>query len=189
MNRTIVASILLFCVGCNRMNDEPREIRINTPEGEVVSHVGKMEPTPQAVTIVEGDGLLYLQSLGDDSPVFVSYYVPDVKEPGLKDYDAAFRAWQLDESPPFSDQQVIELIGGYLGNKLTTDLDMEWVTVTDEFGTDYAVRSKKAEVMSFPFSSVQKRIENHQYDFVHGVYHTIKERLGSGEYKTREAKE
>ena len=42
--------------------------------------------------------------------------------------------------------------------------------VTDQDGTDYAVRAKKFEVMSFPFSSVEKRVERNQYDFMVGIY-------------------
>ena len=64
---------------------------------------------------------------------------------------------------------------------------MEWVTVTDEYGTDYAVRSTKVELMSFPFSTVFKRIEDKKHDFVQGVYYTIKEMLTNGEYKVRDS--
>lgn len=188
MNRTIVAALLLFCLGCDRMNDKSREIRINTPEGEVVAHNTQREPTPQTIVVVDGKDLAKLQSLDQGGPAFVSHYLPNVKEPGLKDYDTAFRAWQLDKAPPYSDQEVIDLIGGYLGNKCVADFGMEWVTVSDDLGTNYAVRSTKVEVMSFPFSSVKKRIENRQYDFLHGIYYSTKELLASGDYKTRETK-
>jgi hypothetical protein len=43
--------------------------------------------------------------------------------------------------------------------------------------------------MSFPFSTVFKRIEDKEYDFVHGVYYTVKEMLTNGEYKVREPKQ
>ena len=170
------------------MADEPHEIRIETPDGEVVAHDTNVDATPQTVTVVDGDDLAWLQSLDDGGPQFVSHYLPDVAEPSLKDYDAAFRAWQLDESSQYTDKQVIQLVGGYLGNKCVADFDMEWVTVTDEFGTDYAVRSTRVEVMSFPLSTVLKRIEDKQYDFVHGVYYAVKEMLTNGEYKVREPK-
>ena len=189
MMRVFAAAVLLLPIGCNSMTDEPREVRIDTPDGEVIAHETNAEATPQTITVVDGDDLAWLQSLDDAGPQFVSHYVPDVTEPGLKDYDAAFRAWQLDESSPYTDQQVLQLVGGYLGNKLVADLDMEWVTVTDEYGTDYAVRSTEVDVTSYPFSTVLKRIEDEQYDFVHGVYHTIKAMLENGEYKTREPNE
>lgn len=188
MTRFFSITVLLLTLGCNPVADEPHEIRIETPDGEVVAHDTNVDATPQTVTVIGGDELAWLQSLDDGGPQFVSHYLPDVTEPSLKDYDAAFRAWQLDESSEYTDQQVIQLVGGYLGNKCVDDFDMEWVTVTDEFGTDYAVRSTRVEVMSFPFSTVLKRIEDKKYDFVHGVYYTIKEMLTNGEYKVREPK-
>ncbi len=188
MTRYLAITVLLFTTGCDRVTDEPLEIRINTPDGDVIAHDMNVEATPQTITVIGGDDLAWLESLDNDGPKFVSRYAPDVKEPSLKDYDAAFRAWQLDDSPPYSDQQVIQLIGGYLGNKCVADFHMEWVTVTDGYGTDYAVRSTKVEVMSFPFSTVLKRIEDEKFDFVHGVYYTIKEMLTNGQYKVREPK-
>ena len=41
-------------------------------------------------------------------------------------------------------------------------------------------------MMRFPFSTVLKRIDDKKYDFVHGVYYTIKEMLSNGKYKLRE---
>ncbi|WP_404307569.1 DUF3806 domain-containing protein [Neorhodopirellula lusitana] len=168
------------------MTNEPHEIKIDTPDGQVIAHDSTVEPTPQAVTAVAGDDLAWLKSLGSDGSQFVSAYIPAAKDPALKDYDAAFRAWQRDPSPQYDDQQVIQIIGGYLGNRCVTDFDMEWVTVADEYGTDYAVRSAKVEVLSFPFSTVLKRVEDKKYDFVHGVYYTVKEMLANGEYKVRQ---
>lgn len=167
------------------MAEERREIRIDTPEGEVIAHNMNVEETPQAITVVVGDELLWLQSLIDAAPQFVSHYLPEVIEPSLKDYDAAFRRWQLDPSRQYTDEEVIQVVGGYLGNKCIADFDMEWVTVTDEYGTDYAVSSTHVELMSFPFSTVLKRIEDKQYDFVHGVYYAVKDMLANGKCKVR----
>jgi len=172
--------------GDERMTEEPREIRIETPEGEVVAHESPVEDTPQTISAVLGDELEWLQSLGEFGPQFVAHYVPTVTEPDLQDYDAAFHAWQSDSEPPFTDEQVIQILGGYLGNRCIADFDMEWVTVTDEYGTDYAIRSTEVEVMSFPFDTVLKRIEEGEHAFVHGVYYTLKDVLASGDYKARE---
>jgi len=43
----------------------------------------------------------------------------------------------------------------------------------------------KSEVMSFPFSSVIKRIESNQYDFMEGVYRVVGQAIASGEAKPR----
>src|SRR5690606_18935552 len=116
------------------------------------------------------------------SKLFVSYYLPDIKSPVLKDYDKAFRLWQLSATKQYTDDQVVELLGAYLGQKFVNDLDMEWVEITDEYGTDYAVRGKVKEITSFPFSTVFKRVEDNEYDFLYGVYHTVKAMLGESDY-------
>ena len=77
------------------------------------------------------------------------------------------------------------MLGAFLGNKLVKDFDMEWVVVTDMYGTDFAVRGKKVEVMSFPFSSVAKRIESHQFDFMNGVYFAVKNAVENENVKAR----
>src|SRR5579871_5835151 len=115
MMRYFCITALLLSTGCNRMADGPHEIRIDTPEGEVIAHNTNVEPAPQTITVVNGEDLARLRSLGDDGPQFVSHYFTTITHPDLKDCDAAFRAWQLDASPPYTDQQVIQIIGGYLG--------------------------------------------------------------------------
>ncbi len=186
MTRFASVTVVLLFAGCGHVTEDPQKITINTPDGQVTAHRAMVQPTPQTITVVVGDELAWLQSLGKDGPRFVAHYVPGAVEPTLKDYDHAFRAWQSDRSPSFDDQQVIQIVGAYLGNKLVAELEMEWVTVSDEYGTDYAVRSHKVEVMSFPFSTVRRRIEDEEYDFVHGVYYTTKEMLTNREAKVRE---
>ena len=99
--------------------------------------------------------------------------------------DEAFRAWQLESSRHHSEQEVENLVGAYLGQRLAKDLDMEWVSVTDEYGTDYAVRSRKYEVMSFPFAVVSKRIQDSKYDFLVAVYHAVEHTLKESDHMPR----
>ncbi len=108
-----------------------------------------------------------------------------MSDPSLRDFDEAFRLWQNEDAPRYTERQVIDILGAYLGSRLAVDFGMEWVKVTDQDGTDYAVRAKTVEVMSFPFSSVAKRIENKQYGFMAGVYHTVQHTVTSGNYKAR----
>ena len=163
------------------MSDEPEEITIETPDGEVTTKRTTVDEVAQAVAVVEGEDLQWLEELAEHGPAFVKTYLPLVIEPELKDYDAAFHAWQNDPSRLYTDDDVIHIVGGYLGNKLITDFDMQWVTVTDEYGTDYAVQGKQLEVMCFAFSTVAKRIENNEHDFVYGVYYALKNVMEEGE--------
>ena len=78
------------------------------------------------------------------------------------------------------------MLGAALGEKMVADLDMEWVVVSDQFGTDYGVRSRKSEVMAFPFSSVQKRVGRNEYDFLIGIYHSVQSLIESGESRPQQ---
>ena len=158
---------------------------LQTPNGPVTATMETVEPTPQKTVIASSRQLLTIDALASQATGFVAAYRPGVSSPSLKDFDEAFRLWQKEKRRRYTEQQVVQMLGAYLGNQLVADFQMEWVMVTDQYGTDYAVRSKKYEVMSFPFSSVVKRIENNQYEFMVGVYHTVQDTIASGNYKTR----
>lgn len=177
--------LLLASIGCSHRPTNGTPVNIETPDGTVTAHKTTVEPVPQQISVVRGEDLQRLQSLAQLGPDFVAAYLPGITNPDLKDYDRAFRAWQISDSPGHTSAQVTEILGGYLGNKCVNELELEWVTVTDEFGTEYGVRSKTVEVMAFPFSTVRKRIERNEFDFLYGVYHTIKHTIETGDYETR----
>lgn len=158
---------------------------IETPTGSVSVTKETVNPAPQNIVMVSPTQNREIDRLAAMLPNFVATYRPRVLKPTLKDVDEAFRVWQTEKKRHYTQQQVVEILGAYLGNKLASDFQMEWVLVTDSYGTDFAVRGKKQEVMSFPFSSVSKRIQNKEYDFIEGVYYTVKHMMASGEYKSR----
>lgn len=167
------------------MSSETRTKTINTPDGSITTTTTTVEPTPQEINLAGSEDIKAFDAYALQGVRFVQTYLPKMKNPSLKDFDESFHLWQSEGKRRFTEQQVIEILGAYLGNKLIADFQMEWVVVKDEYGTDFAVRGKKYEVMSFPFSSVAKRIENNQYDFMSGVYHAVKSSIESGDYKTR----
>jgi hypothetical protein len=187
--RTLLLLLLLFVAhGCSKKNDETRVLTIKTPNGRVTAKEEVTAPEPQEVVVVEAESLQLLQSLMLEGPRFVSHFLPDVTEPGLEEYDLAFRAWQDSESTDFSNEDVIRIVGGYLGNRFVTDFDMEWVTVTDQYGTDYATRSKTVEAMAFPFSMVMKRVESNKDNFIFAVYYTVKDTIDTADIRARDAR-
>ena len=167
------------------MSDELRTKTIETPYGSITTKTTTVEPTPQVITAASLNTLKTINANASQGNKFIATYLPKVDNPTLKDFDVAFRMWQADKSKHHTKQQVIEILGAHLGNKLVSDFKMEWVVVKDEYGTDLAVRAKKYEVVAFPFSSVVKRIENNQYDFMVGVYHAVKASIESGDAKAR----
>ena len=147
--------------------------------------VRTVPPTPQAVVKVSAKQLRAFASQTTQAQRFVaSYRGPEVKV-SLESLDEAFRRWQLEDRKQFTVRQVVDILGAYLGSRMAADLNMEWVVVTDEDGTSYAVRSKKYEVISFPFASVTKRIDRGEHDFMSAVYYAVAHSIDSGQYKTR----
>ena len=167
------------------MSSEIRTKTINTPDGSITTTTTTVEPAPQEIDLASSKDVKAFDAYASQGVRFVATYLPKVKNPSLKDFDEAFHLWRSEGKRRFTEQQVIEILGAYLGKKLIADFQMEWVVVKDEYGTDFAVRGKKYEVMSFPFSSVAKRIENKQHDFMSGVYYAVRSSIESGDYKTR----
>jgi len=175
--------LLLFSgAGCDTLSDTTEEAEIGTPDGPEMVKRQTVEASPQQITVLDDDHVVHLQSLSEPGPQFVATFLPDVQSPGLKEYDEAFRLWLGSIDSVYSAQQVVEILGSYLGQRCVADLNMEWVQVSDEFGTDYAVRGKYAEVIVYPFSTVMKRVQSKEHGFLHNVYYAIQDMLESGEY-------
>jgi len=170
------------------MNDpehETEELTIETDEGTVAGHTTEVEDFPQKVVPVNPAESRQFASWASEATAFLTAYGARQSENDLKQYDEAFKAWQDSPTKNHSDQDVINALGAYLGQRMVRDFDMEWVIVTDQYGEDYAVRHKTSELMSFHFSSVMKRIEDKEHGFIHGVYHVLKHEVENGEWKER----
>ena len=175
--------VLMLVSGCSAKNNGTQSISIDTPEGKVMAHGVEQPSTPQQVTALSGNELTSITMPATRAGEFLRAYLPNSNPENLKDYDRAFREWQTSQSPKHSSEEVVQILGAYLGNRCVADLDMEWVKVNDEYGTDYAVRSKTQDVMAFPFSTVQKRVDDREYDFLNGVYYLLKQKLEAGDSK------
>lgn len=170
----------------NQTEDEkPKELVVETDEGAVIGQVSEVDEFPQKVVRVSSAESQQFAAWSNVASDFRTAYGQPQSENELKQYDEAFKAWQRSTEKRHSDQEVINLLGAYLGQRMVSELDMEWVVVTDQYGQDYAVRHKKSELMSFPFSSVAKRIEDKEHDFIHGVYHVLRHQIENGDWKQR----
>ena len=167
------------------MASEPREQAISTPSGTVTTTTETVDPVPQEIQLVDAGTIAEFASMARDAKGFLSVYLTEEAEPTLEALDKAFQLWQSDGSSAYSAEEVVGIYGAYLGSRLVADFDMEWVVVTDEYGTDYAVRAKKCEVLAFPFSSIAKRVERGQFEFMVGVYYATKHTIDSGECRSR----
>lgn len=177
MRRGMLLSLLLAPFTSQAKQQESKTL--STPEGTVSMTTKKVDPVPQEVVILNADKLEQILELDRAAAQFLSAYNPGAA-PSLKTYDEAFRLWQRDPASQFPVDDVVARLGAYLGSRLATDFDMEWVQVTDEYGTDLAVRTRKYEVIAFPFSSVEKRVQKNEYDFMVGVYYAVQNMIASG---------
>ena len=184
IHRAVLALVLCLAAGV-AIFEKSRTKTIETPDGPVTAITRTVDPTPQEIVVASGEQLESINALAARARTFASTYLPHVQNPTLKDFDEAFRIWQKSKDKRFSEHEVIEVLGAHLGNTLNIELDMEWVIVTDKDGRDYGVRGKKHEVISYPFSSVAKRVESNQYDFMAGVFYVVRDMLSSGNSKTR----
>jgi hypothetical protein len=177
MRRWTLLSLLLAPFGGQVKQQESR--KISTPNGKVSVTSKNVAPVPQEIVPLTAEKLRQIVEHESAAIQFLSAYNHGAA-PSLQAYDEAFRLWQRAHASQFSADDVVERLGAYLGNRLVKDFDMEWVQVTDEYGVDLAVRARKWEVISFPFSSVAKRIQNEQYDFMVGVYYAVQDAIASG---------
>ena len=183
----IISMLILTLLSVLSMADPATMKEIKLPDGKTVeTNTSTIDSIPQKIRVLTPEELRKISALEGEGLRFVRAYLPGVKNPNLKDYDVAFGLWQGSADKKYTEHEVTDVLGCVLGGKMVAELNMEWVEVTDEYGVDYAVRGKIAEVMSFPFSSVQKRIQKNENEFLYAIYHTVKNTIDSGDYKSRE---
>ena len=169
---SFVRKIINFFTG----KKEPKEITIETPAGNVKCTTENVKNFIQQVKPLTPEDMAEINAFATRGPEFVAAQFPNLENPGLVDYDKAFCQWQRAVIKGHSPDEVIQILGAVLGNAMVAEYDMEWVVITDEYGTDFAVRGTgEAEVVSFPFSSVYKRIADNKYDFMNGIFYSVKQ--------------
>lgn len=72
-----------------------------------------------------------------------------------------------------TDEELVGILGASIGDILARKLDMPWMIVTDQWGTEYALYEKEpTEIMLFPMDAVSKRWERKEdtlTEYVEGV--------------------
>lgn len=127
------------------------------------------ELTPKEVTVLDHDA--------DRAARFIEKYVPLAKRSSdiLENLDAAFEAWHrtraADREP---EQEIISITGAAYGRYCIQRLGLRWAIVRDDHGTDTALVRDQPPTRSFPFSSIQYRIEDGKTDFFVALYVVLK---------------
>ena len=173
---------LLLCVvvSCGK---ETRTIP--TPTGAVQVTKEPAAAVPQRLSAPSEAELGRIRTDAARASEFLSIYEPG-STGSLADFDKAFKDWQAQSPRRYSSADVIAILGAHLGQRLVSDLDMEWVVVEDEYGRDLGVRSNQVEVISYPFSSIAKRVGQDDYGFMEGVYYAVRDAIQNGNYKAHQ---
>ncbi|WP_074864238.1 DUF3806 domain-containing protein [Atopomonas hussainii] len=154
--------------------DDPNEVVIKTPTGEVVAEHRTEEPFQQDISPVKANVISEISALAREASNFQQKYLPVVTILSLETLDQAVMHWRNDDVSDYSEREVIAILGAYLGERLAADFGLKWVIVSDKYGTDYAVTDNERGTQVFPFSSVAKRIDLTEARIMVGIYYTAK---------------
>jgi hypothetical protein len=147
---------------------------VESPFGLVTTTVTKVDPIRQTIAPAPSADVDRFNALAKQAQDFLAVYVPGFGTAMLQDFDAAVSLWRKEKPARYSAEQVVEMLGAYLGNRLSSDFSMTWVVVTDKEGTNYALWNKPSQTLAFPFASIKDRLDNGQINFMSGVYRTVR---------------
>lgn len=138
------------------------------------------DPTPQTVEPFGPEQDLWLnESLELARALGVKYASGGDLTP--EELDVVFSRWMHDEDEKESDDAVANALGAAFGDYLVEQHGFRWVVVTDEYGTEYAVKHTTGQTTAFPRASVEKRIEDKCPEFFQNVYLIVLDQLKRSE--------
>jgi hypothetical protein len=142
-----------------------------SPSGVEVTETSDAGEFPQNIEPLNESQLSLINGWAEDVEPFLARY-------NERSLDAAYQAWteSLDEEP--TRDEVISLMGAYLGNHLVSDHDMEWVMIRDQYGEARGVRHRSLQILVFPFDTIIKRIGTGEFGFIEAVCNTVADAIG-----------
>lgn len=149
---------------------------IETEDRKVEAFTTTAEPVPQEIV-----------PFGPNENQWLEENLEAAKALGIKygsggdlmpeELDVVFSRWMQDDEEKESDEAVTNALGAAFGDYLVEQHGFRWVVVTDEYGTEYAVRHTIGKTMAFPRASVQKRIEDRCPEFFQNMYLFVLDQL------------
>jgi hypothetical protein len=184
--KIIFIIVALFVnLGCGNQIEEKKEVPIPVDNEVIKTDEIPAKNSPQSIRKIRGEEKNKINIDAKDCILFLNYYLPLTTEPTLNDLDSAFKLWQKSKEKVYTAKQVQQMLGSYFGNYCVNTLNMEWVFIEDGYGKDFAVQSKEFVVMTFPFSSIQKRIDDGENDFINSLYFSTKNQLSDNKSKRK----
>src|SRR5260221_9922944 len=170
--------ILVVWVGRRATVADKNLLTIQTPSGEITWKEGVINKDHFDDTIAEltKDEHAALERDSKRAAVFIAAFVSTEHRTGdvLEDLDKAFAEWlNSGQRDTFTTNDVIRVVGSALGSYSIRHCGVRWARVTDAQGTDIALVAERPPTRSFPFTSVQYRIEDHKTDFVVALFRSL----------------
>jgi hypothetical protein len=158
------------------------EIEGETIEGMVTT----TDPLPEQFRPFESEEFELQVSLAAATQLSIKYGSGGELTPeGL---DEVFSRWIFDEEEKEDGSAVANALGAAFGEFFVEHLGFRWIVLTNQFGTDYAVRHHLGETTAYPRASVQKRIESRETGFFHSIHLMLVDSLKEWETDTAEPK-
>jgi Domain of unknown function (DUF3806) len=170
---------ILFITTTLSMADDKKTVTIQTPSGEITFKEGSIPNQKNFNDTVSELSLEERAAIERDQkriPGFIAAFVPDAERTGkvLEDLDTAFAAWlKSGRRDTFTAKDVTRIVGCALGSHAIRHLGVRWARVTDTNGSDIAIVAEHPLTRSFPFTSVQYRIEDNKTDFIVALFRTL----------------
>jgi len=145
---------------------------------QVEAIVQTVDPVPQTIQQFSGaDDKWKIDSLAMAKRLATEHGISNANTPD--ELDAIFSAWMRKPLPKESSYDIADALGSAFGEYLVSQNGFQWVVVSDEYGTEYAVRHDVGQTMAFPRASVLKRIEDGKECFFQNIYIIICDQLKS----------
>ncbi|MGI8980293.1 MAG: hypothetical protein ACR2FY_13790 [Pirellulaceae bacterium] len=166
------------------MTTDKQPVTIQTPSGEVAfqQSTSSKEGFDDSVTEISQGEFAKLECEINRAPAFIAEFVSSEQFTGdiLEDLDLAFAEWlNSHRRDRFSTDDVIQIVGSTLGFYSISRLRVRWARVTDSRGTDIALIADTPPTRSYPFSSVQYRIEDNKTNFIVALYRALEHNMKS----------
>lgn len=92
------------------------------------------------------------------------------------------RSWFTKKSPPIDPNSIALSLGVVLGDHIAAETLLEWMIVTDSYGTDLMLyapgqESMHTDITTAPINMVAKRIESRTSDWITTAYNAVCDEL------------
>ncbi len=139
--------------------------------------VATIEPPEESVMALTDEELVpILENAALVNGFIESLLGRTVQEHFLDDLDTAFGIWmESKDKKEYSEDAVIEIAGAAFGKYCADTLNMRWIRVVDDVGTDIGVQGRTKNFRGFPYAAIAKRIPTGEYGFFKPIYITLQD--------------